>query len=209
MITENLARLGIPSNVKLIVVTKTRTVEEIKEAIDSGVTCIGENRVQEAKEKFPLLPKVEKHMIGSLQTNKVKLAVELFDMIQSVDSFKLAEEIDKRCGAIGKIMPVLIEVNIGDELSKHGIRLENVESFVKEIPQLKNINVQGLMCVAPLVNPEETRPYFKKMKQAFDSVHGLKWLSMGMSNDYKIAIEEGSNMVRIGTLIFGERSKGF
>lgn len=205
MLKDNLAELRIPSNVKLVAVTKTRTVEEIKQAIISGITCIGENRVQEANEKFPLLPNVEKHMIGSLQTNKVKLAVELFDMIQSVDSLKLAKEIDKRCKAINKVMPVLVEVNIGDEPNKHGIKLEDAKSFVKEISQLKNIDVQGLMCVAPLVNPEEARPYFKKMKQAFDSINGLKWLSMGMSNDYKIAIEEGSNMVRIGTAIFGER----
>ncbi len=203
VIKENLAKLGIPSNVKLIAVTKTRTVEEIKEVIGSGITCIGENRVQEAEEKFPYLPKVEKHMIGSLQTNKVKSAVELFDMIQSVDSLKLAKEIDKRCKTINKVMPVLIEVNIGDESSKHGIKLEDVKNFVKEISQLKNISIQGLMCVAPLVSPEEARPYFKKMKQAFESINGLKWLSMGMSNDYKVAIEEGSNMVRIGTAIFG------
>ncbi|MDP2907616.1 MAG: YggS family pyridoxal phosphate-dependent enzyme [Nanoarchaeota archaeon] len=205
MIRESLAKLQIPSNVKLIAVTKTRAVEEIKEAVGSGVTCIGENRVQEAEEKFPYLLKVEKHMIGSLQTNKVRLAVELFDMIQSVDSLKLAKEIDKRCEAIGKVMPVLVEVNIGDEPNKHGIKLEDVKSFVKEISQLKNVDVQGLMCVAPLVSPEEARPYFKKMKRAFDSINGLKWLSMGMSNDYKVAIEEGSNMVRIGTAIFGER----
>jgi hypothetical protein len=205
MLKENLAKLGIPSNVKLIAVTKTRTVEEIKESINAGIICIGENRVQEAEEKFPYLPKVEKHLIGSLQTNKVRLAVELFDMIQSVDSLKLAKEIDKRCEAISKVMPVLVEVNIGEEFNKHGIKLEYVESFVKEISQLSNISVQGLMCVAPLVNPEEARPYFKKMKQTFDSINGLKWLSMGMSNDYKVAIEEGSNMVRIGTAIFWER----
>lgn len=205
MLRDNLTKLRIPSNVKLIAVTKTRAVEEIKEAIRAGITCIGENRVQEAEEKFPYLPKVEKHMIGNLQTNKVKLAVEIFDVIQSVDSLKLAKEIDKRCEAIGKVMPVLIEVNIGEEANKHGIRLENVKSFVKEISQFENIIIQGLMCVAPLVNPKEARPYFKKMKQLFDSINGLKWLSMGMSNDYKIAIEEGSNMVRIGTAIFGER----
>lgn len=205
MIKENLAKLRIPSSVKLIAVTKTRTVEEIKEAIMSGVTCIGENRIQEAEKKFPYLSNVEKHMIGNLQTNKVKLAVELFDMIQSVDSLKLAKEIDKRCEVVGKVMPVLVEVNIGDEPNKHGIKLEKVEIFIKEISQLKNIDVQGLMCVAPLITPEETRRYFKKMKKAFDSINGLKWLSMGMSNDYKIAIEEGSNMVRIGTAIFGER----
>jgi len=205
MIKENIDKLQIQSDVKLIAVTKTRTVEEIKQAIKAGIACIGENRVQEAEEKFPLLPNVEKHMIGSLQTNKVKLAVKLFDMIQSVDSLKLAKEIDKRCKAINKVMPILVEINIGDEASKHGIKPEDVEGFVKEISKLKNIKVYGLMCVAPLVNPEEARPYFKQMKRLFDSIGNMKWLSMGMSNDYKIAIEEGSNMIRIGTAIFGER----
>ena len=205
MLNGNLAVLGIPPDVKLVAVTKTRTVEEIRHAIMSGVTCIGENRVQEAEKKFPFLPKVEKHMIGHLQTNKVKLAVELFDMIQSVDSLKLAEEISKRCETIGKVMPVLVEVNIGNEPNKYGIKPEDAGSFVKEISKLKNIDVQGLMCVAPLLAPEETRPYFKKMKQLFGSVGNMKWLSMGMSNDYKTAIEEGSNMVRIGTAIFGYR----
>jgi len=191
--------------VKLIAVTKTRTVEEINEAIRAGVNCIGENRVKEAEEKFNLLLKVEKHMIGSLQTNKVKLAVELFDMIQSVDSLKLAKEIDKRCAAIHKVMPVLIEVNIGNEKNKHGINPEDVKNFLLELSSLKHISVQGLMCVSPMLEPEQVRPYFKKMKQLFDSIGNLKWLSMGMSNDYKIAIEEGSNMVRIGTLLFGKR----
>ncbi|MBM3199939.1 YggS family pyridoxal phosphate-dependent enzyme [Candidatus Woesearchaeota archaeon] len=205
MIKENLGNMNIPSHVKLIAVTKTRTVEEINEAIRAGVNCIGENRVKEAEEKFNLLLKVEKHMIGSLQTNKVKLAVELFDMIQSVDSLKLAKEIDKRCAAIHKVMPVLIEVNIGNEKNKHGINPEDVKNFLLELSSLKHISVQGLMCVAPMLEPEQVRPYFKKMKQLFDSIGNLKWLSMGMSNDYKIAIEEGSNMVRIGTLLFGKR----
>lgn len=205
MIKENLGNMNIPSHVKLIAVTKTRTVEEINEAIRAGVNCIGENRVKEAEEKFNLLLKVEKHMIGSLQTNKVKLAVELFDMIQSVDSLKLAKEIDKRCAAIHKVMPVLIEVNIGNEKNKHGINPEDVKNFLLELSSLKHISVQGLMCVSPMLEPEQVRPYFKKMKQLFDSIGNLKWLSMGMSNDYKIAIEEGSNMVRIGTLLFGKR----
>lgn len=206
MIKENIAKLKIPPDIKLIAVTKTRNVEEIKEAINTGITCVGENKVQEAKQKFSFLPKVEKHMIGHLQTNKVKTAVELFDMIQSVDSIRLAKEISKKCEFIGKVMPILIEINIGDEERKHGVKPEEAKDFIKEISQFKNIDVQGLMCIAPFIKAEETRPYFKKMKEVFDSLGNLRWLSMGMSNDYKIAIEEGSNMVRIGTAIFGERN---
>lgn len=203
MIKENIAKLRIPANIKLVAVTKTRTIEEIKKAIEFGITCISENRVQEAKQKFPFLTKVEKHMIGHLQNNKVKLAVELFDMIQSVDSIRLAEEIDKRCKAVGKVMPVLIEINIGNEESKYGVNPEDIKNFLKEVSQFENLEVEGLMCIAPFVKAEETRPYFRKMKRLFDSLGNLKWLSMGMSNDYKIAIEEGSNMVRIGSAIFG------
>lgn len=205
MIKENIASLNIPSHVKLVAVTKTRTVEEIKKAIEAGIECIGENKIQEAKQKFPFLPDVEKHMVGHLQTNKVKLAVKLFDMIQSVDSVKLAEEIDKRCEAINKVMPILVEINIGNEENKQGIKFGDAKGFISGISQLKNIDIQGLMCIAPFIPLEETRPYFRKMKELFDSFSNLKWLSMGMSNDYKVAIEEGSNMVRIGTAVFGER----
>ncbi|MBU4502613.1 MAG: YggS family pyridoxal phosphate-dependent enzyme [Nanoarchaeota archaeon] len=204
MIKENIANLGIPKNVKLVCVTKTRSVEEIKQAIEYGVKCIGENRIHEAKEKFPLLPEVEKHMIGNLQKNKVKSAVELFDMIQSVNSLKLAKEIDKRSAAIEKVMPILIEVNVADEESKQGITVDNTWKVIKEVLEFQNVKIEGLMCMAPWVKAEETRPYFKKMKELFDSTK-LKWLSMGMTNDYKVAIEEGSNMVRVGTAIFGER----
>lgn len=206
MIKDNLAKLQIPDNVKLVAVTKTRTIEEIKQVIDSGIKCIGENKVQEANQKFPFLPEVEKHMIGHLQRNKVKLAVELFDVIQSVDSVKLAKEIDKRCSAISKIMPILIEINVAMEESKQGININNAQSFIQEISQFNNIDVQGLMCMAPFIGSEKTRPYFKKMKELFDSFGDLKWLSMGMTNDYRLAIEEGSNMVRVGTAIFGERN---
>lgn len=205
MIKENIIRLQIPSNVKLVAVTKTKTLEEIREAVEAGINCIGENKVQEAKQKFPFLPGVEKHMIGHLQTNKVKLAVELFDLIQSVDSVKLAEEISKRCEAIDKVMPILVEVNIGNEENKYGVKPENVPDFVNEISQFKNIDLQGLMCVAPFIQAEETRSYFRRVRELFDSLYNLRWLSMGMSNDYKVAIEEGSNMVRIGTAIFGQR----
>lgn len=209
MVRENIINLKIPSNVKLVTVTKTRSVDEIQKAVDAGINCIGENKVQEAKQKFPLLPEVEKHMIGHLQRNKVKLAVELFDMIQSVDSIKLAKEINKRCESINKVMPILIEIKIGDEESKQGIKPEEAKDLLNQLSHFKNINIQGLMCMAPFIEAEQTRPYFRKMKELFDSLDNMKWLSMGMTNDYKIAIEEGSNMVRVGTAIFGESKQQF
>jgi len=189
--------------VKLVAVTKNLPVDAIKEAMKMGVDCIGENRIQEASEKFPKLPPVEKHMIGHLQTNKVKLAVQLFDCIQSVDSYKIAEEIGKRAYEEGKIMPVLIEVNIGGEESKFGVAPKDLSSFHDKVRGIGNIKVEGLMAMAPHLEPEKTRPYFKEMKELFDR-ENLKWLSMGMTNDYEIAIQEGSNMVRIGTAIFGK-----
>ena len=145
---------------------------------------------------------IEYHFIGHLQTNKAKKAVQIFDLIQSVDSLKLAKEIDKRARQINKIQDILVEVNIGKEPQKYGIMPDETLNFVKEISNLENIVVKGLMCMPPLhKNP---RPYFKEMKKTYDNSK-LEILSMGMSNDYKIAIEEGSTMIRIGTLIFGER----
>lgn len=215
-IAENIGK--IKKEIKtatLVVVTKTQPVEKVIEAINSGITDIGENRVEEAFEKIELLEKynlleenlrkkVKWHMIGHLQTNKVKTAIEIFDMIQSVDSFKLAKEIDRQCKKINKIMPVLIEVNISGEKQKYGIKPEEVFSFLELTGQLDNIKVKGLMCMAPFFEPgtiEKTRPYFKELYSLFKKTN-LEILSMGMSNDYRIAVEEGSNMVRIGTAIF-------
>ncbi len=204
----------IPSNIILIAAAKTRTIEEIKQAISAGIEIIGENYVQEAKEKYKELKgKVKIHCIGHLQTNKVKKAVEIFDMIQTVDSIKIAKEIDKRCQKLNKIMPILIEVNSGKEPDKEGAMPEEVISLIKEASKLKNIRIKGLMTMAPLFgNPEEYRPYFKLTKDLFKKIKALnipnvdmEILSMGMSNSYKIAVEEGANMVRIGTKLFGPR----
>ena len=191
-------------SVMLVAVTKQATVEQMKECIALGITNIGENRVIEGEEKFSKLSdmKFKKHMIGHLQTNKAKLAVEMFDVIQSLDSLKLAKEIDKRAKNIGKIMPVFIEVNIGKEDQKSGVMPEELPSFYDKAIKFTNLRVEGLMCIAPFVEAEKARPYFKQMKELFNQLP-LKWLSMGMSNDYEVAIEEGSNMVRIGSKLFG------
>lgn len=199
-IKENISRIeGEIGDARLVVVTKCRSVEEIGLAIDAGAKIIGENRVKEFKEKVASVEGVEKHMIGHLQRNKVKEAVKLFDCIESVDSVKLVIEIDKRCGEIGKVMPIFLEVKFEEQ--KHGFSVEELDVMFDEISRLKNIEIVGLMCMAPLLPEEETRPYFKKMKELKDK-YGVKELSMGMSNDYKIAVEEGSTLVRIGTAIF-------
>jgi len=218
-IFENYKRLrqSIPENVTLVVVAKTRTVREILEIIDAGATNIGENYVQEAEIIYGQLgeraKKVRWHMMGHLQRNKVKKAVELFDMIGSVDSLKLAKEIDKRCEQIGKVMSMLVEVNSGRERQKSGVLPEKTENLIRQISKFGNIRVMGLMTMGPRFgNPKDSRPYFIETKKIFDKIEVLnlpnvemKYLSMGMTNSYKVAIEEGSNMVRIGTAIFGSR----
>ncbi len=193
------------ADVELVAVTKQASVEQMKELIELGVKEIGENRVVEADDKFRELSdlKFKKHMIGHLQTNKAKLAVKIFDVIQSVDSLKIAKEIDKQAKNLGKTMPVFIEVNIGKEESKTGLLPEETLEFYDKIVKLTNLKVDGLMCIAPLLPAEETRPYFKQMKELFDQLP-LKYLSMGMSNDYIVAIEEGSNMIRLGSALFGK-----
>ncbi len=204
----------LPNGIELVAAAKTRTAEEVLEAIESGVKIIGENYVQEAEGIYEVIGnKAKWHFIGYLQKNKVKKAVRLFDMIETVDSLDLAMEIDKRCAQIGKIMPVLIEINSGREKQKSGVLPENAEQLVREISHLQNIKVMGLMTMGPRFgNPEDSRPYFVETKRIFDQIKKLnlpnvemKYLSMGMTNSYKIALEEGANMVRIGTKIFGER----
>jgi PLP dependent protein len=193
----------------LVAATKNRSISEIKEAVSAGVTIIGENYVQEAEEKRDSLGGVEVHLIGHLQRNKTKKAVKIFDCIQTIDSVKIASEVDKRCGEIGKKLDVMIEVNVGGEVNKSGCKVEDVEEIIKVIVTLSNLRLVGLMTMAPYFEDNEAvRPYFKQMKQIFDRLqkkHDLKWLSMGMSHSYKIAIEEGANMVRIGSGIFGKR----
>ncbi len=215
MIEENVARLlrELPQNVLLCAATKGRTPQEILRAIDSGVKIIGENYIQEAEKKYKIIgKKASWHLIGHLQKNKVKKAVRLFDMIQTLDSVELACLIDKECQKIRKTMPVLIEINIAKEPQKAGIFPEDLDSFVKEIIDLKNIKIMGLMTMGPLLeNPQDIRPYFKKTRKLFEEIKSKykkldwKYLSMGMSQTYKIAIQEGANIVRIGTAIFGER----
>jgi len=198
--------------IKLVAVTKTATIEQIKEAISEEVKIIGENRVQEAKEKYQILSAdIEWHLVGHLQTNKVKYAIEIFDLIHSVDSIKLAKEIDKRSLQFGMITNVLVEVNVSGEETKYGIKPEEVEPFLKEISEFSRIKIRGLMTIAPIAeDEEEVRPYFRKLRELFEKIKSkniknvkMDYLSMGMTEDFEVAVEEGANMVRIGRGIFG------
>jgi hypothetical protein len=215
-IRENVQQLlkELPGGVELVAAAKAKTAEEVLQAVDSGIKTIGENYVQETERTYPLIgSKAKWHMIGHLQKNKVKKAVRLFDMIETVDSVDIAREIDKRCAQIGKVMPVLVEINSGREKQKSGVLPENAEQLIKEISSLPNIKVMGLMTMGPRFgNPEDSRPYFITTRKIFDRIKALelpnvemRYLSMGMTNSYPIALEEGANMVRIGTKIFGER----
>ncbi len=211
-VTQVLQEIG---DVTLVCVTKTVEPERINESIRAGATIIGENRIQEFEEKAEDILPCEKHFIGHLQTNKVKNAVQYFDLIQSADSLKVIREIDKRAEETGKIQDVLLQVNIGDEPQKYGLGLDEIESVMQEIPSFDKVRVRGLMCIPPFVPPEQARHYFRKMKVLFDEMKeeytngdniDIKELSMGMSNDYMVAIEEGATMVRVGSAIFGERN---
>ncbi|MDP7323576.1 MAG: YggS family pyridoxal phosphate-dependent enzyme [Candidatus Woesearchaeota archaeon] len=215
-IKDNVLKLrkDVSGDVLIIAATKTRTVPEIEEAVSAGVKIIGENYVQEAEKKLlKLKGKVKLHCIGHLQTNKVKKAVEIFDMIQTVDSLKIAKEINNKCRGLEKVMPVLVEVNSGEEGNKAGCMPDKVEELVRGVARLNNVKVKGLMTMAPYFDDaEKDRPYFKKTKELFDKLKELKVenismdiLSMGMSGSYKVAIEEGATMVRLGSGIFGER----
>ncbi len=206
--------LEIPKNIRLVAASKTRNPEEIKQAIDAGIKIIGENYIQEAQTKYKELKDIVKiHCIGHIQTNKAKIAAEIFDMIQTVDSLKLSKELNKRCKNINKVMPILIEVNSGKEPNKDGCMPNKVLDLVKEVSKLENLKIDGLMTMAPYYeDPKKDRPYFKLTKELFDKIKQenipnveMNILSMGMSHSYKIAIEEGANMVRIGSSIFGKR----
>ena len=207
-------RNSLPPGVMLVAAAKTRSPEEIRAVINAGVNIIGYNYVQEAERMYQEIGKlVQWHMIGHLQRNKVKKAVKLFDMIETIDSVQLAEEVNKRCASESKIMLVLVEVNSGKESNKTGVLPEEVDKLIMQISGLQNLRIQGLMTMGPRFgNPEDARPYFKATKSAFDRLSKAKlpnvemrYLSMGMSNSYKIAIEEGANMIRIGTKLFGKR----
>ncbi|MGB2768736.1 MAG: YggS family pyridoxal phosphate-dependent enzyme [Candidatus Zixiibacteriota bacterium] len=201
--------------VELVAVSKTVEPERVNEAIRCGIDIIGENRVQEAEGKFKEITEpVIKHLVGHLQTNKAKKAVELFDFIQSVDSERIAKEISRRALDKGKVMDVLVEVNTSAEETKFGVEPDQALPLIETISRLEGIKIKGLMTIGLFSdNPEDTRPCFKRLKTFFEEVKSanvprveMRYLSMGMTSDFEVAIEEGSNMVRVGTGIFGARS---
>ncbi|MDF2635197.1 MAG: hypothetical protein K0R78_2071 [Pelosinus sp.] len=201
-------------DVKLVAVTKNHEVAAIREAVAAGVIAIGENRIQEATQKAQILKEhVEWHLIGHLQTNKVRPAVQLFDLIHSVDSEKLAIEIDRIAGALGKRQDVLIQINMANEDTKFGIASKNALALGTFISKLEHVRLCGVMTIAPFYEDiEQARPLFRNMYQLFMELKNvnlantnIEWLSMGMTNDYIVGVEEGSNLVRIGTGIFGQR----
>jgi pyridoxal phosphate enzyme (YggS family) len=216
MIRENVKKLldELPPGVELVAAAKTRTPDEIQEALDAGVHIIGQNYVQEAQAAYRVIGNRAKwHFIGHLQKNKAKKAVAIFDKIETVDSYGLAEELNKRCLAMGKVLPILIEINSGRETQKFGVLPEEVEKLVRQIAEFDSIRIQGLMTMGPMFgDPEDARPYFQETRRVYDRLKSLgipnvemKYLSMGMTNSFRVAIEEGANIVRIGTLIFGPR----
>ena len=219
LIERNVTQLlaEIPDGIQVVAAAKTRTPAEILEAIQAGIRIIGENYVKDAREAYELVGNnVAWHFIGTLRKHDVrKTAVEIFDMIESVDSLEIASEIDKKCAQIGKAMPVLIEVNSGREPQKSGVLPEDAEQLVRDISVLQHTRVMGLMTMGPQVgNPEDFRPYFAETRRVFERIRALelpnikmKHLSMGMTDSYSIAIEEGANIIRIGTKIFGERGR--
>ena len=213
-------RKEIPDYVQIVLAAKTRTKEEIEEAISAGAEIIGENYVQEAEKMYQELGekarKVKWHLIGALQKNKINKALKIFDCIQTVDSPELAEAINKRAHNLNKKISVFIEINIGSEITKAGVKpeYEIIKELAEYISKLNYLKLEGLMTMGPRVgNPEDVRVYFRKTKEFFNRLREasipnveLKYLSMGMSNSYKVAIEEGANMIRLGTVIFGERA---
>ncbi len=221
MIKENVKRIlnELPKGVQLEAAVKTRTADEIMQAIEAGVKIVGENYMKDMKTVYPNVKlKVEWHFIGTVSTQKHDLLkvkyLKAFDMIETVDSLEIADEISERCSHIPKVMPILIEVNSGREPQKSGVLPEDAEKLVKKISNLGNVKVMGLMTMGPRFgDPEASRPYFKETKKLFDQIASLnignvemKYLSMGMTNSYRIAIQEGANIVRIGTAIFGQRN---
>ena len=210
-----------PEDIALMAVSKTFPPEEIREAFHSGMRLFGENRVQEFAGKADALrdlPGVQWHMIGHLQTNKAAKAVELFTAVDSVDSLKLAEKLNEAAKALGKKLPVLIEINIGGETAKSGVAAESteLEQILQAAPRFENLEFRGLMSVPPFTeNPEDARPFFRKLRAFYKNIAArelpgvrMEVLSMGMSHDFEVAVEEGSTCVRVGTAIFGERIRG-
>lgn len=204
------ARAGrSPEEITIVAITKTASPAAIREAFQAGVRHFGENRVQEAQGKMAVLmdirPAFTFHMVGHLQSNKAAIALRLFDLIQTIDSVRLAEVLSKRTD---RRVPVLIEVNVAGEASKSGLTPEEVPAALEKMASLPGLNIQGLMTVAPLVgDPEEVRPVFRRLRELRNAL-GLKHLSMGMTDDFEVAVEEGATMVRIGRAIFGQTTQG-
>ena len=211
-IARSCKKIGrFPEDVTLVCVTKEAGVPQMEEALGAGVTNLGENRVQELASKYKLIgAKAAWHLVGHLQTNKVKDAVKIASLIHSVDSIRLAKEIDKEAGRIGKVQDILIQVNTSGEKTKFGLVPAEVEDIIKESAIYNNISIKGLMTIAPeSSDPEDARPYFRKLRELIKrindvrcTVYDIRILSMGMTSDFEIAIEEGSTMVRIGRAIF-------
>ncbi len=213
---------SLPEEVLLVGAAKTRSADEVREAVQAGLRAVGHNYVQEAESMRQELAALERdsgararwHLIGHLQRNKAKKAVELFDMIETLDSLRLARAVDRHCAEIGKTMPVLIEINSGRESSKTGVAPEQAEDLARALAALDHVRLEGLMTMGPRFgDPQEARLYFRVTKELFDHLSRLdlgdgrmRYLSMGMSNSYRVAIEEGANVVRIGTALFGERA---
>ena len=206
------AAAGVGREVDLLVVSKTWPAEVVREAVDAGQLRFGENRLQEGEEKIPVLPdSLEWHFIGGLQRNKVRRVLSLFSVVHSISSMKLARYTNRVAGELGLVPKIYLEVNIGEEESKHGFFADDLRSGLEEILTFENLSLQGLMCIPPKVEkPEDARPWFAKVRELRDEleVRGaiqLPGLSMGMSGDFEVAIEEGSTIVRVGSVIFGPR----
>lgn len=219
-ITKQAERLlsEVPSYVTVVAAAKKRTATEVQAAIQGGIRHIGHNYVQEGKQMLALLPSHERdsityHMIGHLQRNKAGQAVQLFDIIQTIDSLELAQELDRRCQTLKKILPILIEVNSGREPNKSGIYPEYTLQLAEDIAKLPHLQLAGLMTMGPwLEQAEKLRPFFKETRRLYEALQAhpalqpnLRYLSMGMSDSYQLAIEEGANMIRLGTILFGPR----
>ncbi|MGV8025727.1 MAG: YggS family pyridoxal phosphate-dependent enzyme [Anaerolineaceae bacterium] len=213
MITENIQKIlkSISADVTILAAAKTRSVEMVREAYQTGLIHFGHNYVQEAAVMIPTMTEeIQWHMIGHLQRNKTKQALALFNMIDSVDSQRLADELEKQAGQLERILPIMIEINIGEEEAKAGIDPDQALQLADYIGNLPHVQLVGVMTMGPLSgDPENSRAYFKQTRRIFEQIksahQGVHYLSMGMSNDYRVAIEEGASMVRLGTAIFGER----
>jgi PLP dependent protein len=218
-VREQIASAAVKSrrsadDVKLVAITKTHPAEKVREAIEAGQTLFGESRVQEARAKIPALPsKIRWHFVGHLQKNKVRQALPLFEMIHSVDSLALAQDVNRIAEEEGLYPRVLLEVNVAGEGSKFGFAPDKLRKEMEEVLGLPRLSIEGLMCIPPIANEaESSRQYFVRLRALRDSLEKefslkLPWLSMGMTNDFAIAVEEGATLVRVGTAIFGERSK--